>query len=162
IDVLSPPKAMSPNPTTGLDAVEHVVLLVLENRSYDHILGDFPGGVNKDAPGRNSDGERDYAQAPGAARILMADPKHEAQNVAMQLVNGNAGFVYDFAAAYPGSSQAERAEIMKYHARGTLPALHALADAFCICTQWFSSVPGPTWANRLFALSGTSLGRVKM
>ena len=45
---------------------------------------------------------------------------------------------------------------------GTLPAIHALADAFTVCDAWHSSVPGPTWVNRLFALSGTSLGRVKM
>ncbi|HEY6452263.1 MAG TPA: alkaline phosphatase family protein, partial [Steroidobacteraceae bacterium] len=41
-------------------------------------------------------------------------------------------------------------------------ALHALAEAFTVCERWHASVPGPTWVNRLFALSGTSLGRVKM
>jgi phospholipase C len=51
---------------------------------------------------------------------------------------------------------------MSFHNEGTLPALHALASTFTICERWHSSVPGPTWVNRLFALSGTSLGRVKM
>src|SRR5207244_1801173 len=31
-----------------------------------------------------------------------------------------------------------------------------------VCDKWFCSVPGPTWTNRLFAMSGTSRGRVKM
>ena len=55
-----------------------------------------------------------------------------------------------------------RHEVMKYHARGTLRALHALAENFTVCDRWFSSVPGPTWTNRLFLMSGTSLGRVNM
>jgi phospholipase C len=55
-----------------------------------------------------------------------------------------------------------RAEIMKYHGLGTLPALHSLAQHFTVCDHWFSSVPGPTSTNRLFLMSGTSLGRVKM
>jgi phospholipase C len=52
--------------------------------------------------------------------------------------------------------------VMKVHDYGTLPAFHALVDNFLVCDRWFASVPGPTWVNRLFALSGTSLGRVKM
>jgi len=40
--------------------------------------------------------------------------------------------------------------------------LHALARDFTICDRWHASVPGPTWANRFFILSGTSKGRVKM
>jgi phospholipase C len=51
---------------------------------------------------------------------------------------------------------------MKYRPLGGLPAIHALAGDFTICDHWYSSVPGPTWCNRLFALSGTSLGRVSM
>ena len=44
----------------------------------------------------------------------------------------------------------------------SLPALHALARNFLVCDHWFSSMPGPTWANRFFAHSGTSLGHVLM
>src|SRR5262249_38472758 len=43
-----------------------------------------------------------------------------------------------------------------------LPALHHLARDFLICDHWHASVPGPTWPNRFFALTGTSLGRVNM
>ena len=37
-----------------------------------------------------------------------------------------------------------------------------LGRTFAVCDGWFCSVPGPTWINRLFAMSGTSQGRVKM
>jgi phospholipase C len=43
-----------------------------------------------------------------------------------------------------------------------LPALHTLARNFTVCDRWFASLPGPTWPNRLFVHSGTSLGRVTM
>ena len=49
-----------------------------------------------------------------------------------------------FSAGFPGSSP------------------HITARYFTVCDRWFSSVPGPTWTNRFFVHSGTSLGRVKM
>jgi phospholipase C len=87
---------------------------------------------------------------------------HELSHTLNQLSKNNSGFVADFAQAYPLSQPAERGEVMKYFADGALPALHSLAKNFTVCDKWFSSLPGPTWPNRLFAHSGTSLGRVSM
>jgi phospholipase C len=151
------------------DPIKHVVLLMLENRSFDHILGDCakvtaemgaPGGANI------YDG-RTFPQAPGAARILAKDPGHDTKDVLIQLggkagVPANGGFVLDYARSYGHLTDAELLEVMKYHAEGSLPAMHMLAGNFMLCLRWFASVPGPTWTNRLFALSGTSLGRVSM
>jgi phospholipase C len=72
------------------------------------------------------------------------------------------GFVRDYAGFHPEITPADLPEVMKYHAYETLPAFHTLAENFLVCDRWFASVPGPTWVNRLFALSGTALGRVKM
>jgi phospholipase C len=150
------------------DSIEHVIVLMLENRGFDHIFGDCrkvksrtgraPGGVNE------YDGSR-YPQQPGAARQVLDDPHHETPDVLIQLAGAgsvptNGGFVLDYGRNYPGL--ANPGEVMRYHADGTLPALHALAQDFTVCDHWHASVPGPTWANRLFAMSGTSLGRVKM
>jgi hypothetical protein len=55
-----------------------------------------------------------------------------------------------------------RAEIMAFYPRGFLPSLHALAEDFVVCDRWFSPMPGPTWPNRFFVHSGTSLGDVDM
>jgi len=148
------------------DPIKHVIVLMLENRSFDHVLADCPkikqgytpNGVN------DCEGQR-YVQTPGAARMVPDDPKHETTDVLMQLkgngsVAQNGGFALSYAQHYP--NRADPSEVMKYHAFQSLPALHALAEAFSVCNQWHSSVPGPTWVNRLFVLSGTSLGRVKM
>jgi phospholipase C len=148
--------------------ISRVILLLLENRSFDHVLGAFKKvyrnmeGIDEAHPNVSLDGAREVAQAPGAARVLNYDPRHEHEHVMAQLAGGNAGFVEDFARAYPKSAPADRDEVMKYFDVGELPAIHELARNYTICDHWFSSVPGPTWCNRLFALSGTSLGRVAM
>ncbi len=156
------------------DPIEYVILLALENRSFDHMLGacqavkpELDGIPPGSPPRRNAYAGEFYPQAPGARRIVPDDPRHETPHVLVQLKpdsngNPNSGFVEDYATAYPMLTDADRAEVMKYHALGQLPALHALAQHFTVCDHWFSSVPGPTWANRLFLMSGTSLGRVKM
>ena len=148
------------------DPIKHVIVLMLENRSFDHILG----GTQKmrasfDLSGINKYNGKRYAQQPGAARLIANDPVHETSDVLVQLgvtsnVPPNGGFVQSYAQKYP--SLTDPSEVMRFHDDGSLPAIHALAAAFTVCDQWHSSVPGPTWVNRLFALSGTSLGRVKM
>jgi phospholipase C len=156
------------------DPIEHVIVLTLENRSFDHILGNvqsvkptIDGVIAVGGPRTNEYAGQSFAQTQGAQRTLVDDPIHEHPDVMIQLMSDasgqpNAGFVRDYAEAYPKLDPAERGEVMKFHALDTLPALHALARHFTVCDRWFSSVPGPTWANRLFAMSGTSLGRVKM
>ena len=148
------------------DPIKHVVVLMLENRSFDHILG----GTTKMRPrypmsGQNRFKGAPFPQTPGAARQVPNDPVHETTDVLVQL-GGNEGipdmgcFVLNYAQEYP--KLADPSEVMRYHDQGALSSIHALANAFTVCDRWHSSVPGPTWVNRLFALSGTSLGRVKM
>jgi phospholipase C len=150
--------------------VRHVVLLMLENRSFDQMLGCFKSiypnleGVNSAQPGANTapDGTV-YKQAPTTERQMLLDPRHEVDHVRTQLADSNGGFVRDLAAAYEGKCTATQlSNVMGYYPLDFLPALHALAHDFMICDHWFSSLPGPTWPNRFFALSGTSCGRVNM
>jgi phospholipase C len=156
------------------DPIKHVFVLALENRSFDHMVGacqvvkaDIDGIDPAAAPRINSYAGQNYPQAPGAARIVADDPRHETPHVLVQMKSDaagapNTGFVEDYATAYPMLTEDGRAEIMKFHALGQVPAIHALAQNFTVCDRWFSSVPGPTWTNRLFLMSGTSLGRVNM
>jgi phospholipase C len=149
------------------DKINRVIVLMLENRSFDHVIGglkDIPEleGI-PDPPAVNSFNNRDYRQEPGAARFLKFDPHHEHEHVVVQLEDGNKGFVKDYAQSYPRANATnDLPEVMRYHADGKLPAIHELAKNFTVCNHWHASVPGPTWCNRLFALSGTSLGRVAM
>ena len=151
------------------DKIKRVIALMMENRSFDHVLGSLKKeipkleGIDPTKPGINSFNNIDYRQEPGAARFLKFDPHHEHEHVVVQLANGNKGFVQDFAQSYPRADpKTDYPEIMKYHDADSLPAIHDLARHFTICDHWHAPVPGPTWCNRLFALSGTSLGRVAM
>lgn len=145
---------------------------MLENNSFDRMLGCmkevYPRleGVNPNSPFTNPDypdANHEFAQLPDATRTVAVDPAHDLDDVLRQ-VNGGAcnGFVSDLAQHKPTAPEAERYQIMAYFKRGDLRVLHALADQFLICDHWFSSMPGPTWPNRFFVHSGTSLGHVDM
>jgi phospholipase C len=161
----------SPN-QPKVDPIKHVVLLMLENHSFDEMLGCFQqkypnlDGINPTNPPRfNTDVQGNpYYQTVKDTYHIRFDPKHELENVKVQLANGNQGFIQDFLLQYRTSNPNTQDcnNIMGYYERGFLPALHALAEDFTICDHWFASVPGPTWPNRFFTLSGTASGRVQM
>jgi phospholipase C len=149
--------------------IRHVILLALENRSFDQMLGCMKSlhpdleGISAEHPRSNDDQEGNtYPQQPTQIRQMLLDPRHELEHVARQLRDGNRGFVEDFVTAYPQSTRDERLSVMGYYPLDFLPALHRLARDFTICDHWFSSVPAPTWPNRFFLLTGTSSGRVTM
>lgn len=157
-----------------MQPIEHVVVLMLENRSFDQMLGAlqevYPDldGVDPSAPPRTNP-HPSGTLVPQAAwgdagphHRVKPDPKHETHNVAeVQLAGGNQGFVRDYLASYAGESP-DPANVMNYFPLGQLPALHELARNFTVCDHWFCSVPGPTWTNRFFVHSATSQGYVEM
>jgi phospholipase C len=153
------------------DQIKHVVVLMMENHSFDQMLGSLsaviPGldGVdpknlksNPDYP----DTSKRVIQAPTLETSIAVDPAHEFDDVQRQMVDSNSGFVRDFALAHPNCTGDEKQQIMGYYPVDTLPVLHTLARNFAVCDRWFSSMPGPTWPNRFFVHSGTSKGHVKM
>jgi phospholipase C len=159
------------------DPIRHVLVLMFENHSFDQMLGCFkqvyPGleGIDpKASPNVNKDDEgRPFPQAETRERQMILDPRHEVEHVAAQLQDNNGGFVKDLIAANQKDTKLTKNLldeqchfVMGYYPLDFLPALHRLAREFLICDHWFSSVPGPTWVNRFFALTGTSLGRVNM
>ena len=152
------------------DSIDHVIVLMLENRSFDHMLGVFqqvyanldgipPGG--SDRADRYAKTGRSYQQLPNEERQLNPSPLHEHRDVMLQMSNGMSGFIDDYATV-PGSKEEDYPAVMGYYPMGFLPVLHTLARSFTICDRWFCSLPGPTWPNRFFAHSGTCNGHVSM
>src|SRR6185437_14692812 len=127
--------------TMTTDPIEHVIVLMLENRSFDHVLGGCPKVQQKTAhapDGRNQYAGKGYSQQPGAARVVTDDPHHDLPDVKVQLsrqgsVKVNGGFVLDYGRNYP--QLATPGEVMKYHQDGALPAIQALAGAFTVCDR---------------------------
>jgi len=165
------------------DPIRHVVVLMLENRSFDHLLGDatriYPelNGIPQHGPRYSNvatkSGKR-YEQAPVAATRISIDVSHEHTDTLKQLGGDGTppmgGFI-DSYLSVSGVSETDAdqiAQVMAYFPLGdtpaddSLPALHALARNFLVCDNWFSSMPGPTWPNRFFVHSGTCLGHVLM
>lgn len=149
--------------------IEHVVVLMMENNCFDRMLGCMAelheglDGVDPAHPRSNPDPDgTPVFQAPTTTRNIDRDPRHYLPNSLAQFDGGsNQGFVADFVRTHPASTPEERREVMGYFSRGFLPGLHTLAEHFVACDRWFASLPGPTWMNRLFAHSGTSLGAVQ-
>ena len=149
--------------------IRHIVVLMLENRSFDHMLGllmpDIPGlgGVSPGAYFNEvADGTRFYVT--DGARYqgqLFVDPTHEFEHVYEQLAVSASGIptMDGFASSYQRAG-GNPANIMRCFRPEQLPALSALARHYLVCDQWFSSVPGPTAPNRQFAHFGTSFGQI--
>ena len=155
------------------DPIKHVVVLMLENRSFDQMLGCmqqvFPGlegiDVTEMPPVCYNDchsNAKRYYQWPDPERRLDPSPSHEHKDVLLQINNNKMDGFVDNYVSVPGSSPEHYPDIMGFYPLGSLPVMHALARSFLICDHWFSPLPGPTWPNRFFAHSGTCNGHVTM
>jgi len=149
-------------PLDNLHKIDHIVVLMLENRSFDHILGYLKleaGRKEVDGLTRsmfNMHNKKKYSVRHLENTKFEQDPGHEENDVAEQLSNNNGGFVSNFAKHYP--DERDPGKIMGYYNAADLPVYDHLARRFCICDRWFCSVPGSTWPNRLYALTGQADG----
>jgi phospholipase C len=161
--------------------IQHVFVLMLENRSYDHMLGfsnlagiDAVTGELTMANGltgneQNFVGTTRYTVKEGAPFAMPFDPGHEFEDVVHQLCGPAATFpnggpypaidMSGFAAscAATGGSQ-DPGVVMQAYSPSQLPVLNALAAEFVVCDNWHASLPGPTWPNRLFVHAASAAG----
>jgi phospholipase C len=145
----------------NLKKIEHIVVLMMENRSFDQMLGYLDDGRNEVDGIRSARSNRHEGQTYEPKRLTRTrmpksmDPPHDAAAIADQINGGEMdGFARSFVEATEGAS-AEM--VMGYYTYEELPVYDYLAHSFCLCDRWFSSVPGATWPNRLYALTGTSV-----
>ncbi|MFN7994679.1 MAG: alkaline phosphatase family protein [Bryobacteraceae bacterium] len=161
--------------------IEHLFVLMLENRSFDHMLG-FSQITGMDAvtgqiteinglSGAESNfyNGQEFRVSEGASYRVQADPPHEFTDVLHQLCGYAA--TYSAGGAYPAidnsgyveayarnGGQNDPGEIMKCYGPEQLPVLNALACEFVVCDNWHASLPGPTWPNRFFVHAASSGG----
>jgi phospholipase C len=151
----------------NLEKVDHVVVLMLENRSFDHILrylsltGKRPG-IDGLRPGfANQYQGRTYPVHHLGTTALGMDPDHSASGVDQQVASGAMnGFVASAAAtlASRGVEDGDPGCVMGYYDGSDVPVYDHLSEEFVVCDRWFSSVPGSTMPNRLYALCGGAAG----
>jgi phospholipase C len=148
----------------NLGKIDHIVVLLMENRSFDHMLGylKLEGGrteVDGLASGMANvhAGKKYPVHHLGTRKLTKADdPAHGGASVAKQTANGMGGFMDDFAAERPKATIPDL--VMGYYNGSDLPVYDYLAREFGVCDRWFCSVPGSTWPNRLYAVTGKAAG----
>jgi phospholipase C len=167
---------MADNLPPGLQGLEHIVVLMMENRSFDHMLGSLGlanpsiDGVNNAAGNPDTTGAMVKPQPLAAFQSqLDPDPDHHFQAVDLQIFGGSTApdrtaNMQGFVKSYFNQQQdvAHSQKIMYYFSEDNLPVLTTLAKEFALFQAWFASIPGPTICNRAFAHYGTSFGRVDM
>ena len=154
--------------------IQHVIVLMLENRSFDHMLGYLKNGhelssgeFNRIDPA-DSNSEKVYVSNT-SDYITAVNPAHDFLDVEKQMY-GQAGqvvdpapmngFVKDYIETAKGDVETGK-KIMECFDPAKIPALTTLAREFCLCDNWFSSVPGPTWINRFYTHAATSDGMIE-
>ena len=159
---------------TFLTKIQHVIVLMLENRSFDHMCGWLGRGDGLTPEMGNREDPADPASPVAAATRdaayvgdLTIDPAHSLLDVNEQLFASvvvpdppaatNSGFVANYAKRQGNTPQSAH-RIMNAFDPAKLPVLAALADEFVLCDRWFASVPAQTWPNRFFVHAATSGG----
>jgi phospholipase C len=165
--------------------IEHVFVVMLENRSFDHLLG-FSGIEGKDPSGAPTklDGLTGKESNPSPRGIAVtvstpADflmdygPGHEFNDVKEQVCGKGGSYAspspppgeYDpninnsgYVSNFSRYNRKNPESIMRCYSPDQLPVLATLAKEFAVCDRWFSSMPGPTWPNRYFVHAASSGG----
>jgi len=169
----------------GLEKIEHFVVLMLENRSFDHVFGLRPGVDGL----RDGHGQIPFfnriargKKVPAAGGAPFAIPTKHGQGPFHNLLDVNeqvfgtpspapgahatmGGFASNYVKALTADTRGQFTDqdvavVMESFTVGALPTITALADHFVLCDAWCSEVPGPTHPNRLYMHAGTSAGFV--
>jgi len=151
----------------NLAKVDHVVVMMLENRSFDHMLGylSLTGRrpeIDGLRPGLANEYQgRSYPIHHLDTTAVPMDPDHSSAAIDQQIDGGTmGGFVASAAAtlAGQGTGDGDPGCVMGYYDGADVPVYDHLAEEFAVCDRWFASVPGATLPNRLYALSGGAAG----
>ncbi|MFI9237306.1 phosphocholine-specific phospholipase C [Streptomyces sp. NPDC053079] len=142
-----------------IEDVEHIVVLMQENRSFDHYFGSLKGvrGFGDPRPVTLPGGKSVWHQPDGGKEVLPFRP--DAENLGMQFI---AGLNHDWAGGHKAWNRgrydqwipAKSAGTMAYLTREDIPFHYALADAFTVCDAYHCSFIGATDPNRYYLWTG--------
>jgi phospholipase C len=156
----------TPSVCSKVTDIDHVVIIIQENRSFDHYFGSYRGvrGFSDQSTAFQQPDPANTANAPTG--ILL--PFHldtSSTNAACthdithdwisQHQSWNSGAMNGFVTSRVPINPNDATLTMGYYDRGDLPYYYALADAFTICDNYFCSVMGPTDPNRLYTMAAS-------
>jgi phospholipase C len=164
-------EALAAGPRTGsLSDIEHVVIHMQENRSFDHYFGTLAGVRGFGDPdaltlssGRSVFHQPDPSNPDGYLLPWHLDTQHtssqaipstsHAWHVQHEAWNGG-GMDRWLPAHLKADGKDTGPYTMSYYERQDIPFQFALAESFTLCDAYHASLLGPTWPNRLYLMSG--------
>jgi phospholipase C len=173
-----PTTPLQPASPGNLAKIDHIVVLMQENRSFDQVCGylsrdGFPGlgpqAIEGLLPGDNNRDVNEYTFTPTTDPVKfrstatsdtswpfsVSGPCHGRDCVRGQMDVGMKHFVADFAKRLGDKATPENLQrIMNYYTPEALPIYAALTKDFVVCDHWFCSHIGGTLPNRHITLSG--------
>ncbi len=165
----------SPAVPSSLQNIRHIVVLMLENRSFDHLFGYLKAADPRVEGLSGTESNPKDPATPGSPEITVSratvfampfDPAHEFPDVQNQLYAPSGapadpaamkGFLANAASAVKNSG-GDPSLVLQGFQSDQLPVLTALARQFALFNYYHSSLPGPTWPNRFFVHAATSGG----
>ena len=168
--IVSAPSAAADPFLQNLQKFDHLVILMMENRSFDHMLGylSLTGG-RTDVDGLKGGEANDYRPTPAAPPVTVTvhrltsptllasqDPCHDGACVDQQVSGRNGGFVQNYHDTH--RDDPDPGIVMGHYDGADLPTYDFLAREYAIGDRWFASVLGATWPNRLYLTSGKAAG----
>src|SRR6185503_8001295 len=137
-------------PHPAKSGIDHVVLLMMENRSFDHMLGWLPNADGKQAGLTYLDSagvaHDTHALAPDYQGCGHPDPDHSYEGGRVEY-NGGACDGWLRAGANDDYS-------IGYYVRNDVPFFSAAANDWTLCDRYFSAIMGPTFSNRFYQHAG--------
>jgi phospholipase C len=132
--------------------IQHIVVVMMENRSFDHLFGWLPGADGKQAglkfPDPSGTLKPTYELAPDFTGCAYPDPDHSYAGGRIEVDGGKMdGFLTD---------TANGLNAIGYYQEKDLPFRSALARNYTTCDRYFPSMLGPTFPNRIFQHSGAA------
>lgn len=161
--VLGPGSRPDPSKPEGIDTIpqiDHIVIYMQENHSYDSYFGklDVGDGYSLDGSGNPTNSNPDPANGGAALKAFLATEGCQLGKGVSQ--SWNATHIQYANGAMDGFVTASGANAMKYWDESQLPFYYDLARTFPLCDRWFASAPCQTYPNRRYLQAATSVGLV--
>ncbi len=142
---MPPPKPPKPLPQPNKSGIEHIVVLMMENRSFDHFLGWLPGADGQQAGLSYTDtagvSHPTYPLAPDYQGCGHLDPDHSYDGARIE---------YDGGACDGWLRAANDLYAIGYYTQSDLAFLGSAAPAWTTCDQYFAAIMAPTFPNRIY------------
>lgn len=150
--------------TAALKKIDHIVVVMMENRSFDHMLGYLgkpAGSLYEGVRGRHVNPLSGRAEPvvlreasqviPQPSTRIPFSPNHGIDHVDDQIAGGEmTGFAQDYENEHIGFGE----YVMTYYTEKEVAVYDRLAREHAVCDHWFAAFPGGTWPNRWTTLSG--------